>query len=191
MTLKEDERRGRAAVPNTFPACEQICPRGGRQLTNYVRAKRLAFGPGYHLCRQTLFNRNMEKQRGEASVSRRAPPPESRDETTLSPPPRGVRRCSRFKFPPRASPGGGGGGRRGGEDVVAARLGPYGSPSSPPVHCHRWLSLSERPHSAPGHWETPPTGRLSLCWHFCLFFHVFSSCFFPLCIVPETQVFFI
>lgn len=109
VTLKEDERRGRAAVPNTFPACEQICPRGGRQLTNYVRAKRLAFGPGYHLCRQTVFNRNMEKQRGEASVSRRAPPPESGDETTLSPPPRGVRRCSGFKFPPRASPRGGGG----------------------------------------------------------------------------------
>lgn len=72
VTLKEDERQGRAAAPNTFPACEQMCPQGGRQLTNYVRAKRLAFGPGYHLCRQTVFNRNTEKRGGETSASPRA-----------------------------------------------------------------------------------------------------------------------
>lgn len=38
-------------IQNRFSACEQICPRGKRQLTNYVWAKWLPFGLRYQLCR--------------------------------------------------------------------------------------------------------------------------------------------
>lgn len=135
MTLKEDERRGRAAVPNTFPACEQICPRGGRQLANYVRAKPLAFGPGYHLCRQTVFNRNMEKQRGEASVSRRAPPPESRDESPLSRRlPGACDAAPGSSFLPELHPGGEEGGRGGRGGVRMWWLPDWVHTARPAVH---------------------------------------------------------
>lgn len=54
MTLKRAERqrqRYSGITQNRSSACEQICPRGKRQLTNYLWAKWLPFGLGYQLCR--------------------------------------------------------------------------------------------------------------------------------------------